>query len=125
MFKYLAFYPLEFLNDPRVARLTTKEKQQFLYLLIFMSTIGAVLSEDHREISRIIDSPLAATKTLISKLTQSGLLIRTGTKLFELSSPRLTKECDKAIKAYNLATETATSRANARWNKIKKEDVCN
>lgn len=117
MIKYFAYYPHEFHNDPRVTQLTTKEQQQFLFLLSKMSQAGASITENYKELGRLLDINTAGTQRFIVRLKNLGLLVasETGEKLFTLTSTRLTKEYIKAKTGCDAASKKAKDAADARW----------
>lgn len=118
MIKYFAFYPHEFHNDPRVTELTTREQQQFLFLLTKMAQRGASIAENYKELGRILDINTAGTQRLIVRLKNLGLLVASenGERLFTITSPRLTTEYNKAKVACDSAIALAKARAEKRWH---------
>lgn len=121
MIKYVAFYPHDFHNDPRVIQLETKEQQQFLFLLSKMMQTQASIPENYKAIGRILDISTTSSQKLIAKLKRLELLIasETGEKLFTLTSRRLTKEYLAAKVACEKAREKGAKGASVRWGKEK------
>ena len=118
MIKYFAYYPHEFHNDPRVNQLTTKQQQQFLFLISKMSQMCATIPENYKEIGRLLDMSTINAKSLIIRLKGLGLLVASGTgsQIFSLHSPRLLKEYLKSKDACEKAISIGKARINKRWH---------
>jgi uncharacterized protein YdaU (DUF1376 family) len=119
MIKFIAFYPHEFHNDPRVIQLETKEQQLFLFLLTKMMQTQASIPENYNAIGRTLAISSSSAQKLIAKLKRLELLIasETGEKIFTLTSRRLTTEYIKAKTGCQTASKKAQDAANARWEK--------
>lgn len=118
MLKYVPFYFLDFFNDPRMLRLEPREQQQFLFILARMMLTGAEIPEDHKLIGRTLDISPNKAKQLVIKLKKEGFLVasQTGHRMLTLTSPRLSKEYEKARKLCDLQVTQAKERATRRWH---------
>ena len=119
MIKYIPFYPHDFFNDPRILELEPREQQQWLFMLAKMMLTQAAFPENYRAIGRMLDISANSAQKLVARLKVVGLLTAsdTGSKLFTLSSRRLTREYEQSKAACMKASAKSKAANDARWHK--------
>lgn len=110
--RWLKFFPDDFLEDPRVMRLSPIEQARWLMLLIRMWRLEALLPDDVGLIGNILGMSRNEAIKFRQRLLELKLLV---IQVPNLISPRLLHEYQKAHVRYDQLTEAGKAGAAARY----------